>query len=635
MSRRFELCIALLLLLLLLLAGCQQADPPVLIIEPPTLAAYDTAQALQETDPPERDLVALAARLQGVTVGDSAEQTFQIGDSDRFFYVDEDNNSNVETTATLRYQSDILNMWIEDTANVSERAVNEAAEVLESQIIPQTRAAFGVERQPGLDGDARVTILHLDDAGGTVAGYFSAADAFPQAANPFSNEREMLYISFAHAPLGSEMYYKVIAHEMQHMVHWSTDSNETTWLDEGLAELSAHISGYTDEPFISGFAATPDTPLTNFSYEEGQFPQQYGASFLFAAYLLDRFGRDTVRAIVEHPANGTNGINAVLATVEKPTTFDEVFADWVVANYLAGRELGRDPYRYTSVTVPSIDVAAQHRRLPVSNAATVNQFGVDYVEIATDMAVTLTFTGSQQTRLLDADPVNGAYYVSTVPADDSDLTLTRAFDLSTVPTATLVFQNWYEIETGWDYGYVLASADNGVSWDFLETIYTTTANPYGNLYGPGLTGESGRGGDSAEWAEQRADLTPYAGGPVLIRFEYITDDAVYEDGWALDEIAIPEIGYVEDFETDLGDWDADGFVRHTNRLPQTYVVQAIRISDDGNVIVERLPLDATQRGQFVLPMGDGTEELVLAISGSAPVTAVPAAYQYEIEPSNQ
>ena len=69
---------------------------------------------------------------------------------------------------------------------MSERAVNEAAEVLESQIIPQTRAAFGVERQPGLDGDARVTILHLDDAGGTVAGYFSAADAFPQAANPFS-----------------------------------------------------------------------------------------------------------------------------------------------------------------------------------------------------------------------------------------------------------------------------------------------------------------------------------------------------------------------------------------------------------------------------------------------------------------
>ena len=129
------------------------------------------------------------------------------------------------------------------------------------------------------------------------------------------------------------------------------------------------------------------------------------------------------------------------------------------------------------------------------------------------------------------------------------------------------------------------------------------------MYGPGLTGESGRGGDSAEWAEQRADLTPYAGGPVLIRFEYITDDAVYEDGWALDEIAVPEIGYVEDFETDLGGWDADGFVRHTNRLPQTYVVQAIRISDDGNVIVERLPLDATQRGQFVLPMGDGTEEV--------------------------
>lgn len=625
------------ILILWILVGCQQleaGDPPPLITESPATAAYATAIELMETDPLERDLVALAARLQGVMVGDSAERIYQVGDNAAFFYVDEDTGSNVETTATLRYQSDLLNMWVENGANASDRAVNEAAQVLESQIIPQTRATFGIERQPGLDGDARVTILHLNDAGGTVAGYFSSADAFPQAANPFSNEREMLYISFAHAPLASDMYYQVIAHEMQHMVHWSTDSNEATWLDEGLAELSAHINGYTDEPFISGYAAKPDTQLNNFSYEDGQFPQQYGASFLFAAYLLDRFGADTVRAIVEHPANGENGIDAVLATVATPTTFEDVFADWVVANYLAGRGLGRDPYRYLTVSVPPLDVAAQHRRVPVSDEGSVNQFGVDYVEVDTDMAVTFVFTGSQQTRLLDADPVNGAYYVTTVPADDSDLTLTRAFDLTGVPTATLVFQNWYEIETGWDYGYVLASADNGATWDFLETIYTTTANPYGNLYGPGLTGESGRDTDSAEWAEQRADLTPYAGGSVLIRFEYITDDAVYGYGWAIDDIAIPEIGYFENFEADLGSWEADGFVRHINRLPQTFIVQAIHIADDGTVTVERLPLDTTQRGQFTL-LDDGFDELVLAISGSTPVTSVPTAYAYEIEPGDR
>jgi hypothetical protein len=219
--------------------------------------------------------------------------------------------------------------------------------------------------------------------------------------------------------------------------------------------------------------------------------------------------------------------------------------------------------------------------------------------------------------------------MTTVPADDSDLTLTRAFDLTGVPTATLVFQNWYEIENGWDYGYVLASADNGATWDFLETIYTSTANPYGNSYGPGLTGTSGRS-DSAEWAEQRTDLTPYAGGNVLIRFEYITDDAVYEDGWAIDDIAVPEIAYFEDFEDGNGDWETAGFVRHTNQLPHTFLVQAIRIGNDGELTYEKLLLDDAQQGQFYLPLGDGFDELVIAVSGTTPITAQRAAYSYAI-----
>ena len=94
---------------------------------------------------------------------------------------------------------------------------------------------------------------------------------------------------------------------------------------------------------------------------------------------------------------------------------------------------------------------------------------------------------------------------------------------------------WYEIEEGWDYAYVEASDDDGRTWHILEGQHTTTENPSGNAYGPGYTGSSD------EWLRESIDLTPFAGGPVLLRFEYVTDDAVYLDGLLIDDLSIPEL----------------------------------------------------------------------------------------------
>ena len=50
------------------------------------------------------------------------------------------------------------------------------------------------------------------------------------------------------------------------------------------------------------------------------------------------------------------------------------------------------------------------------------------------------------------------------------------------------------------------------------------------------------------------DLTPYAGSEVLVRFEYVTDDAVNGRGLCLDDFAIDEIGWADDAESD-GGWE--------------------------------------------------------------------------------
>ena len=79
-------------------------------------------------------------------------------------------------------------------------------------------------------------------------------------------------------------------------------------------------------------------------------------------------------------------------------------------------------------------------------------------------------------------------------------------------------------------------------------------NPVGNNFGHGYTGKSD------DWVEESIDLTAYAGRKVLVRFEYVTDDAVYVDGILIDDLAIRELGFADDVEQEQG-WRAEGFVR--------------------------------------------------------------------------
>ena len=122
------------------------------------------------------------------------------------------------------------------------------------------------------------------------------------------------------------------------------------------------------------------------------------------------------------------------------------------------------------------------------------------------------------------------------------------------------------------------------------------------------------------------DISQYAGKKVLLRFEYITDAAVNGEGFLLDDVAIPAIGYSTDFEKDTGGWKADGFVRIENRLPQTYIVSLIKLGD--KTTVEPVQLD--EYNTFNLAIDEDTE-VVLVVSGSTRFTRQPAAYRFKLE----
>jgi len=246
------------------------------------------------------------------------------------------------------------------------------------------------------------------------------------------------------------------------------------------------------------------------------------------------------------------------------------------------------------------------------------------------------FAGMATTRLVPNQAHSGRYQWWSNRGDNSDMTLTRAFDLRGLRKATLEVWLWYDIEKGWDYAYVEASTDGGATWQILTGKYTTTDDPSGNSYGPGYTGASVAEASTVEgpeWVQESFDLSPFAGRQVLIRFEYLTDDALNRSGLCVDDVRIPELGYAYDVEQGNDGWVAQGFIRCDNTLLQRYIVQLICLGNQ--VSIERMPLREDQNGTLTIWASDGIRKAILAIAAATPGSSEVAHYHYEIRPMEQ
>ena len=102
---------------------------------------------------------------------------------------------------------------------------------------------------------------------------------------------------------------------------------------------------------------------------------------------------------------------------------------------------------------------------------------------------------------------------------------------------------------------------------------------------------------------------------------------VYGNVTALDDIEIPEIGFLDDVETEQG-WAAEGFVWVDNTVPLDWAVQIVTETPAGQIEVQQLVLDSSQRGEMTLPgYGRSIARATLVISAFAPVSTEPADYE--------
>jgi len=606
-----------------------------------TLASLDTAAQLRMVELPGRDPVRLTAQLNPQI--DEAPllaepKTYTVGDHATFWVHNSDAKRNIEIEAELIHQTDVANVWVEVGQTFDRGRIVRAIDRFSRVAYPALVSTFGSESNPGIDGDPRLHVLHTVQMGAGVAGYFYSADKYTKAVNPYSNEKEIFFINlnWLNSLRNATTYETVLAHEFQHMIHWNQDRGEDLWLNEGLSEYAQEVAHYTaDIGFASAFLADPDLTLTTWSANPDANAPHYGASYLFIAYLAQRFGDRFLSRLVAEPRNGINGVNAVLATVSDNLTFDDLFADWVVANWVDDPDaLDRDGrYGYRALDLPDAHAAATHTTLPGDETlATVANYGADYLVLKGEGDFVFQFAGDTAARLAPITAPDGGRMAWSNRGDDANPRLTRRFDLSTLSTGapvTLTVTSWWNIEETYDYGYVLASAD-GEEWTILPGQRTRMDNPTGNALGPGYTGVSGND-DAPTWVQEVYDLSAFAGGPLWLQFSYVTDDAVNTEGWFIDSVAIPALGYTEDFAGDAAGWQSEGWLITDNYLPQRWLLQVLEFDGDRLTDVRRVPVAADGRAQVELPDLGGRRSAVIAVSGLTPVTTEAAGYRYRVE----
>ena len=601
--------------------GPSPSDKPVKSDAP----APEAATTLQPADsipvPPERDLYRLARELiPGIGELKRAEgipaPTLTVGDRQSFELVDLEEMERYQSEFELRLVTPNAYWFVEDGLKVEQEDIERSAANFEDTIYPRITDAFGTEWKPGVDGDPHLYVLNASLA--LVGGYYSPADEYPREIRPVSNEIEAIYINVRHIPIGSDIYSLVLAHELQHAIHWNADPSEDSWFNEGLSELAVTIAGYPETSVLAFRRAGPIS-LTVWPAADVGGAENYGAASLFMHYLTGHYGnREDLRPLLSLQANGIEAVDAFLKASGHDVDFTDVFRDWAVANLL-DEDTGRYGYTDLHITFPVYRSLENGEKL----ASSIPQYATEYIRLELPEGFsTLSLEGDAAAPLLPVGVSEGCWWSNN--GDDIDSALNARADLRDMEQATLGYEVWYAIEEDWDYAYLEVSTDDGQTWQILETAYTSSSNPLSSAFGPGYTGYS------EEWLNESVSLNQWAGQEVLLRFQYITDAALNDHGLCLRNLQIAgpsgEAAWVE--------WQPNGFVWTNNLVRQDFIVQVI-YEGKGNTAnrVLQLELDDSNFGEMALQPAPEARRVVVAVQSMAPSTRMPAKYTMRLEPA--
>lgn len=512
--------------------------------------------------------------------------------------------------ATLIASDSLVEMWVEKGFTVDSGAIAASMREIKERILPALEAIYG---ERGGEAVPLCAVLNVRTSG--ASGYYAAVDASAvvEAAPP------LFVMNVAAVAPGTEQYAAVLAHEMQHVWLARLDPNEAAWVSEGASQLLETLAGYPGPlQAMAAFAEAPEIQLNTWSTARGDVYRHYGASFLLLYYYYERFGLEGLQLLLSYAEDGTGAFDRVLAQTYG-SSFRELFADWVVANLIDRPDLGEGAFGYRNLDVAvSVQESITHhstQRVLTTRPYAARYVALDVGKSAEQAGVSVHLDAPTTTRLVPAVVPDGPTMWWSNRGDAGHSWVERSIDLSTVATASLTYDLWHDIEAGWDWAGVRVSTDGGATWEWLSGRHTVMSLAGEQGPQPVYTGKSGPGGVQAEWVKEEIDLSPYAGEPILLRFDMFTDDAQTEPGLCLDNIAVEAIDWFDE-DDDVTGWSARGFVRTDAVVPVEYVARVALYSGDCVTIQELVFRGGHARW---MPGGDG-EPLDRAVLMISPIT---------------
>jgi len=339
-----------------------------------------------------------------------------------------------------------------------------------------------------------------------VAGYFSGSTSAQEDKNIIHIDTYNWEDRVGSGVERPYLYEGTIAHEFEHLIHSDIDPNEPSWVDEGLADLAGYFCGYGHSAgHIANYLVNhPYTSLTFW----GSGLEDYGASYLFAFYLYEQFGKAAfITDLVKEQANGIEGIQKTLDNWSYGVTFDEVYDAWTIAVYFDDPELGsiygfddleigseEDTWGYSiNWAITHMHFTANPKQNPFnapisfdSPFGTVMPYTTHYYPFG---ASTPTVDAYLEGDILAGPGPYGGSGWSWYSKVDAWAwrSFYQTFDLTDYTNVNLDFYTYFEIEDDWDYGYVEVYDKTNDAWvtledpSFMMDVYNTETQLYDSV----------------------------------------------------------------------------------------------------------------------------------------------------------
>ena len=595
-------------------------------------ADFSTLDALAQLEIPAFSYSEMVGRMSDTDpthAPPASPPTYEIGARDAFWLDFGNDYKRQYVTVELRGMTERVLIWAQATLDYPNWRAQALAKRLETAVLDPMQRLFQFAEPPGVDGDSRLIVAMIYDPDGSQLGYFSDIYTRLKKFRAQGNEREMLVVNMARADdydFFDEILIDVVAHEYLHALHHHSDFGEELWLDEALASYAgfqaskSHLSRPIEHIVADYFLEAPQTGLTQWQLDEDK-SAKYGAGFLFIMHLTQRFGKNIAARLLAEKTNGWQSVDKVLRDAAQISA-DVAFADWVLANYFldAGRGYG---YRELDADLTSPEPSASYNRFPATRRGKLPQYSSDYIIVDARGADKLQLRLSQdaEAKLMERDASDGEQVYFAVPTDMGHNRLTRRFDLSRASAAHLQYHIWYDLDSDGEYAYVTLSDDNGESWRALRGSSATSSTAYCNYYPEGYTGRS------RFWRAEQINLSKYAPGNILLRFELMSDFATKYRGLAIDNLRIDTIGFHDSFESPDDGWIAEGWIRSDNRLPNNTWLQVAQETRDSIEVSRSLISGSGDLSVDILP---GVSQVLVALSPVVPQTSLPTEYELEL-----